>query len=44
MKYQVRNHNGTLLGEFDTLKSAQAEARFYMSQTGNPAYIEEWTP
>lgn len=41
MKYVVRNHNGTLLGEFDTKREAEAEAKFYREQTGNPAYIEE---
>ena len=40
-KYVVRNHNGTLLGEFDTKREAEAEAKFYREQTGNPAYIEE---
>lgn len=41
MKYQVRNHNGTLLGEFETFSDAYAEAKFYREQTGNPAYVEE---
>jgi hypothetical protein len=41
MKYQVRNHNGTLLGEFDSFANAYAEAQYYRAQTGNPAYIEE---
>jgi hypothetical protein len=39
--YIVTNHNGTELGQFDTLKEAQAEANFYISQTGNPAFIDE---
>jgi hypothetical protein len=40
MKYVVRNHNGTLLGEFDT-NEAELDAQEYMYQTGNAAYIEE---
>ena len=39
MTYQVRNHNDTLLGEFDTAAAAYAEADFYMDQTGNYAYV-----
>jgi hypothetical protein len=41
MKYQVRNHNQTLLGEFKTRSAAEESAKFYREQTGNPAYIEE---
>ena len=41
MKYKVRNHNGTLLGEFDTKHEAEKDAQEYMYGTGNPAYIEE---
>lgn len=37
--YRVYNHNNTLLGEFATKKEAEKEAMFYMSQTGNAAYI-----
>ena len=40
-KYQVRNHNQTLLGEFKTRSAAEESANFYREQTGNPAYIEE---
>jgi len=43
MKYVVRNHNGTLLGEFDTKHEAELDAQEYMYQTGNAAYIEEVT-
>ena len=41
MKYVVRNHNGTLLGVFDTKREAELDAQEYMYQTGNAAYIEE---
>jgi hypothetical protein len=41
MRYLVKNHNGTLLGEFQTKFAAEYEARFYREQTGNAAYIEE---
>jgi hypothetical protein len=41
MKYLVKNHNGTLLGEFETKFAAEYEAKFYREQTGNAAYIEE---
>ena len=40
-KYLVKNHNGTLLGKFETKFAAEYEAKFYREQTGNPAYIEE---
>jgi hypothetical protein len=40
-KYEVRNHNQTLLGEFKTRSAAEESAKFYREQTGNPAYIEE---
>jgi hypothetical protein len=36
--YQVFNHNDTFLGEFVTKEEAEAEAMFYMEQTGNVAY------
>ena len=41
MKYVVRNHNGTLLGVFDTEREANAEAKEYRYQTGNAAYVDE---
>lgn len=41
MRYLVKNHNGTLLGEFETKFAAEYEAKFYREQTGNAAYIEE---
>ena len=41
MRYLVKNHNGTLLGEFETRFAAEYEAKFYREQTGNPAYVEE---
>jgi len=40
-KFYVFNHNGTLLGQFETLEAAEAEAKFYREQTGNAAYVEE---
>jgi phosphoserine aminotransferase len=40
-KYLVKNHNGTLLGKFETKFAAEYEAKFYHEETGNPAYIEE---
>ena len=40
-KYLVKNHNGTLLGKFETKFAAEYEAKFYREQTGNAAYIEE---
>ena len=43
MKYVVRNHNGTLLGVFDTKQEAEKDAQDYMYGTGNAAYIEEVT-
>ena len=43
MKYVVRNHNGTLLGVFDTKQEAEKDAQEYMYGTGNAAYIEEVT-
>jgi len=39
--YILTNHNGRELGTFDTLKEAQAEAKFYTEQTGNPAFIDK---
>lgn len=39
--YIVTNHNGTELGTFDTLEEANAEAKFYKQQTGNPAFVDE---
>jgi hypothetical protein len=41
MKYVVRNHNGTLLGEFVTKREAEKEAKEYRYQTGNTAYVEK---
>lgn len=41
MKYNVYNHNMTLLGSFDTKPEAEAEASFYMVQTGNVACVLE---
>jgi hypothetical protein len=41
MKYLIKNHNGTLLGEFESFSAAYAEAQFYREQTGNATYIEE---
>jgi hypothetical protein len=40
MMYQVFNHNDTFLGEFATKEEAEAEAMFYMEQTGNAAYVQ----
>jgi hypothetical protein len=39
--YIVTNHNGTELGTFDTLEEANAEAKFYKQQTGNPAFVDK---
>ena len=39
MRYVVRNHNHTLLGEFDNAQDAQKEAAFYMDMTGNIAAV-----
>jgi len=41
IKFVLRNHNGTLLGEFETKFAAEYEAKFYREQTGNATYIEE---
>lgn len=41
MKYRLLNHNGTVLGEFDSFNLAYLEAQFYRAQTGNVAHIEE---
>jgi len=41
IKFIVRNHNGTELGQFDTRDKAVEEAKFYREQTGNTTYIEE---
>lgn len=43
MKYEVYNHNGTLLGVFTTPAQAVREQNYYTEQTGNFAYIEEIT-
>jgi hypothetical protein len=40
MKYVVRNHNGTLLGVFNTKREAEKEAKDYRYQTGNVACVE----
>lgn len=42
-RYQMFNHNNTLLGEFPTFTEAVAEGKFYKDQTGNPVFIEEMT-
>ena len=39
MRYVVRNHNHTLLGEFDNEQDAQKEAALYMDMTGNIAAV-----
>ena len=39
MRYQVFNHNNTLLGEFQYKPQADDEAEFYTQQTGNAAYV-----
>ena len=41
MRYEVSNHNGTVLGRFDDLKQALAEMREYRKQTGNVACVED---
>ena len=41
MKFEVRNHNHTLLGEFDNVHDALKEALLYKHVTGNPAYVDE---
>ena len=41
IKFIVRNHNGTELGQFNTRDEAVEEAKFYREQTGNATYIEE---
>ena len=38
--YLVKNHNGTLLGEFATKAAADAEAAAYRKETLNAAYVE----
>ena len=40
MKFIVRNHNHTSLGEFDDIRQATAEAQEYTYQTGNAAYVD----
>ena len=40
LKYVARNHNGTVLGVFDTELEAQADAKEYRYQTGNAAYVD----
>lgn len=40
MKFVVRNHNHTSLGEFDDVRQATAEANEYTYQTGNAAYVD----
>jgi len=44
MKYTTTNHNGTSLGEFDTLAAAQENCRFYTEQTGNAATWQRVAP
>jgi hypothetical protein len=38
--YNVYNHNGTLLGTFNSEKEANSEAEFYTEVTGNKAFVE----
>jgi hypothetical protein len=40
MKYAAYNHNDTVLGVFDTLEEAQAEADVYRTATGNASYAD----
>ena len=40
MKFVVRNHNHTSLGEFDDIRQATTEAQEYTYQTGNAAYVD----
>lgn len=42
-RYQMFNHNNTLLGEFSSFSDALAESKFYREQTGNAVFIEEMT-
>jgi len=39
--FRVHNHNGTLIGEYETRLEAEADMDEYMYQTGNDAYIDE---
>ena len=41
MKFEVRNHNNTLLGVFDNVHDALKEAMLYRHTTSNPAYVDE---
>ena len=41
LRWRVYNHNGTLLGEFSTLKDAFGEANMYDMATGNAYTIED---
>ena len=41
VRYIVRNHNGTVLGVFDTELEADTDAQEYRYQTGNPAYVDK---
>ena len=41
MRYEVRNHNNTLLGVFDNVHDALKEAMLYRHTTSNPAYVDE---
>ena len=41
MKFEVRNHNDTLLGVFDNVHDALKEAMLYRHTTCNPAYVDE---
>jgi hypothetical protein len=41
VRYVVRNHNGTVLGVFDTELEADTDAQEYRYQTGNPAYVDK---
>jgi len=41
MKFEVRNHNNTLLGVFDNVHDALKEAMLYRHTTSNPAYVDQ---
>ncbi len=41
VQYVVRNHNGTVLGEFDNEHDAEKDAIEYRYQTGNAAYVDK---
>ena len=39
LSFYVRNQNGTILGTHATRAEAEADAREYRRQTGNPAFV-----